>query len=131
MRLLVLDGSLVLPSLVRRLAPEGLDVEEASSFENAIAILAAHPPDAVIANLGPADLPWQELKTFCQNHDPEIPVLFESCVYREPQEAGLDELPQSALFITKPYSMEDLSRAIRLLVLWAKKRPTPPQEQSG
>ena len=131
MRLLVLDGSLVLPSLVRRLAPEGSHVEEASSFDSAVAILTANPPDAVIANLGPADLPWQELKSFCQNHDPKIPVLFESCVFREPQEAGLDGLNHSALFLTKPYSLEDLQKAIRLLVKWVEKTHTPPEALSS
>ena len=126
MRLLVLDGSLVLPSLVRRLAPEGLKIEEATTFERAVAILSANPPDAVIANVGPADLPWHELKSFCQEHSPTIPVLFESCVFQEPQEAGLDDLDPSAIFITKPYSMDDLRRAIRLLVLWAEKSGNPP-----
>ena len=125
MRLLVLDGSLVLPSLVRHVAPEGLQIEEVASFERAVAILAADPPDAVIANVGPA-----ELKDFCQNHSPQIPVLFESCVYREARDAGLDELNQSALFLTKPYSMEDLRRAIRLLVLLAKKRHDPPRAKT-
>ena len=130
MRLLVLDGSLVLPSLVRRLAPEGLQIEEATTFEKAVAILAANPPDAVIANVGPAELPWQELKSYCQNHSPKIPVLIESCVYREAQDAGLDNLNHSALFITKPYSMDELQRAIRLLVLWAEKSGNTPGAQS-
>ena len=131
MRVLVLDGSLVLPSLVRRLAPEGLEVEDVSNFEAAVAILAVNPPDAVIANLGPADLPWQELKSFCQNHNPKIPVIFESCVYRGPREAGLDGLNHSAMFLTKPYSLEDLQKAIRLLVKWAEKSHTPPEALSG
>lgn len=131
MRVLVLDGSLVLPSLVRRLAPEGLEIEEVSSFEGAVAILAANPPDAVIANLGPADLPWQDLKSFCQNHSPKIPVIFESCVYREPQEAGLDGLNHSAMFLTKPYSLEDLQKALRLLMKWVEKTHTPPEALSG
>ena len=129
MRLLVLDGSRVLPSLVRRLADDGLVIEEAQSFEKAVAILAANPPDAVIANVGPADLPWRDLKTFCQNHSPKIPVLFESCVYREARDAGLDDLNHSAMFITKPYSMDELRQAIRLLVWWAKKQPNPPRAQ--
>ena len=131
MRFLVLDGSLVLPSLVRRLAPDGLEIVEAQSFDQAVAMLAADPPDAVIANLGPAELPWQELKTFCQQHSPKIPVLFESCVFREPSDAGLDELNHSAMFMTKPYSVGELEAAIRLLVLWVRKRHEPPAASSG
>jgi DNA-binding NtrC family response regulator len=111
-------------------APEGLRIEEVASFERAVAILAADPPDAVIANVGPAELPWLELKNFCQNHSPQIPVLFESCVYREARDAGLDELNQSAMFLTKPYSLDELRRAIQLLVLWAKRRPHPPRAQT-
>ena len=130
MRFLVLDGSLVLPSLVRRLAPDGLEIVEAQSFDQAVAILTGDPPDAVIANLGPAELPWQELKTFCQRHSPKIPVLFESCVYRQPSDAGLDDLNHSAMFLTKPYSVGELETAIRLLVHWVRKREQPPQASS-
>jgi len=122
MRLLVLDGSLVLPCLVRRLAPPGLEVEEASSFEKAVTVLMADPPDAVIANIGPSELPWQELKDFCQNHTPKIPVLFESCIFQSPDDAGLDDLSHTSFFLNKPYSTEELRTAIRLLVKWAEKR---------
>jgi len=122
MRLLVLDGSRVLPSLVRRLAPAGLEVEEASSFEKAVTTLVADPPDAVIANIGPSELPWQELKDFCQNHKPKIPVLFESCIYQSPYDAGLDDLNHSSFFLNKPYSADELRTAIRLLIKWVEKR---------
>lgn len=131
MRLLVLDGSLVLPSLVRRLAPAEVEVEAADSFERAVARLIAHPPDAVIVNVGPADLPWQQLKSFCEGHTPKIPVLFESCVYRDPAEAGLTPLDPSASFLCKPYSVDDLRSAIRLLISWAAKRGSAGGAESG
>jgi DNA-binding response OmpR family regulator len=131
LRLLVLDGSRVLPSLVRRLAPEDVDIEVADEFDRAVAILTADPPDAVIANVGPSDLPWQELKSFCENHSPTIPVLFESCVYPGPNEAGLDSLNNSAYFLAKPYPLDDLRRAIRLLIRWVEKSDRPPETSSG
>lgn len=131
MRLLVLDGSLVLPSLVRRLVPDDVQVEVADEFDRAVAILTANPPDAVIANVGPSDLPWQELKTFCQNHSPTIPVLFESCVYPGPDEAGLDSLKQSAYFLAKPYPVDDLKKAIRLLIRWVELSGDSPEAHSG
>ena len=131
MRLLVLDGSRVLPSLVRRLVPEGVEVEVADEFDRAIAILTADPPDAVIANVGPSDLPWQELKMFCQNHSPTIPVLFESCVYPGPNEAGLDSLNHSTCFLVKPYPVDDLKKAIRLLIRWVDKSGGHPDASSG
>ena len=40
MHLLVLDGSRVLPSLVRRLAPEGVEVESVDTFDDALKRLA-------------------------------------------------------------------------------------------
>ena len=122
MRLLVLDGSRVLPSLVRRVVPRGTDIVEATSFDHAIDLLTMDPPDGVIVNISPVDLPWQRLKSYCQQHDPAIPVLFESCVYNEPSEAGLDDLNQSSYFLPKPYSIDDLRLALRLLVKWIDKR---------
>ena len=130
-RLLVLDGSLVLPSLVRRLVPENVEIEVADEFDRAVAILTGDPPDAVIANVGPSDLPWQELKSFCQNHSPKIPVLFESCVYPGPDEAGLDSLNHSAYFLAKPYPVEDLKKAIRLLIRWVERTGSRPEAESG
>ena len=131
MRLLVLDGSLVLPSLVRRLVPDDVQIEVANEFDRAVAILTADPPDAVIANVGPSDLPWQDLKSYCQNHSPPIPVLFESCVYPGPAEAGLDSLNHSAYFLAKPYPVDDLRKAIRLLIRWVERSNNPPEAHSG
>lgn len=108
MRLLVLDGSRLLASLVRHLLAEPVEIEEAHCFEEAMDRLRDHPPDALIANVTPAELPWRELKRFCQRHDPQIPVLFESCVYRTPFEAGIGDLNHSAAFLPKPYDLEAL-----------------------
>ncbi len=108
MRLLVVDGSRLLVSLVRRLVREPIDVEVADSFEEALAVLMRDPPDALIVNVTPADHPWGELKAVCQRHEPKIPVIFESCVYQTPLEAGLGNLNHSAAFLPKPYELEAL-----------------------
>jgi DNA-binding response OmpR family regulator len=126
MRLLVLDGSQVLHSLVRRLAPEGVAVERAPTFDRAIALLVGNPPDAVMVNIGPADLPWQRFQGFCQSHSPKIPVLFESCIYRDAAEAGLDALDPSAQFLAKPYSADLLKAQIERLIdcaAWCRTHP--------
>ncbi|MCP4205291.1 MAG: response regulator [bacterium] len=112
MRYLILDGSRILASLVRRLSPANVEVEEVGSFDEAMEVLRRNPPDAVIVNLGPADLPWQELKTYCKNHRPKIPVLFESCVYQTPLDAGIGDLNHSATFLLKPYGLEELRTAL-------------------
>jgi DNA-binding NtrC family response regulator len=116
MRLLILDGSRILASLVRRLVPEEVAVEEVRTFDEALASLHEAPPDALIVNLAPAELPWGELKIYCQNHRPKIPVLFESCVYNSPDEAGIGPLNHSARFLTKPYPVETLRQELNHLL---------------
>ncbi len=125
MRLLVLDGSRVLRSVVGRLAPPGVELEVAESLEEAMKVLRRDPPHAVIANLTPVGLPWEELKTFCQRQSPPIPVLFESCVHQSAEEAGLSPLNHSAFFLAKPYGIEELRRHLALLVTAAADRLRP------
>ena len=135
MHLLVLDGSTVLPALVRRLAPQGVDVECAKTFEEARQRLTERPPEAMIVNLTPARLPWRDLQSLCQKHDPPIPVLYESCVHRSPDDAGLSTLNGSGRFLEKPYSLPQLREEIERLVQVATDRdhppdPSPPSRQA-
>ncbi len=116
MHLLVLDGSRVLPSLVRRLAPPEVDVQSAATFAEARLRLEQSPPQAMIVNLTPAELPWQELQSLCQGHSPPIPVLYESCVHHSPAEAGLTSLNHSGRFLEKPYSLDELRSEIQRLI---------------
>lgn len=125
MRLLVLDGSRVLHSLVRRLAPPEVEVVSALTFAEAVASFERNPPDAAIVNLTPSELPWRHLKSLCQTHEPPIPVLFESCVYSSPDEAGLGCLDRSATFLTKPYRLADLRCEIERLLRLAGRGPAP------
>jgi len=96
------------------------------AFEEAVASIADDPPDAAIVNLTPCGLPWRELKAACQRHEPPIPVLFESCVFRSPDEAGLGRLDASAAFLTKPYPLSQLRREIDRLLLAAAGDEQPP-----
>ncbi|MGB5816101.1 MAG: hypothetical protein WBH85_01755 [Thermoanaerobaculia bacterium] len=106
--------------VVRHLAPAEVEIEGADSFDQAVRKLRADPPDALIVNVVPVDLNWHDLKTFCESHSPRIPVLFESCVYRNPEEAGLGALDDSASFLTKPYHMDRLREEIDRLVASAR-----------
>jgi DNA-binding response OmpR family regulator len=119
MRLLILDGSRILASLVERLTPEGVEVEEVATFDEAVRSLHESPPDAVIANVGPTELPWRDFKKYCRDHRPQIPILFESCVYESPDEAKLGRLEDSAAFLTKPYGLADLRNQLRYLLSFA------------
>ena len=116
MRLLVLDGSRMLPSVVRRLVPAGVEIEAASTFDEALTILRLDPPQGMIVNLGPADLPWGDVQRLCHEHQPEIPVLFESCIHTCPRDAGLADLDPSAAFLAKPYSLADLKLQIERML---------------
>lgn len=116
MRLLVLDESQVLVSVVKRVVPASVEVETAGTFEAAWQVLRQRTPDAVIANLGPNDLPWDSMRAYCQEHDPKIPVLFESCVHRSPTEAGLGPLNHNAVFIRRPCPLDELKAEIDRLV---------------
>jgi len=114
--------------VVRHLTPAEVEVEEAHSFDQAVGKLRTDPPDALIVNVIPVDLNWHDLKTFCETHSPRIPVLFESCVYRSPEEAGLGALDDSASFLTKPYHVDQLRAEIDRLLASAQSQihsPTP------
>lgn len=116
MRLLVLDGSRMLPSLVRRLVPPGVTVESAASFAEARERLARRPPQALIVNLTPVELPWRELQRLCEEHIPPIPVLYESCVHASPREVGLESPNGSWRFLSKPYPLASLEAEIARLL---------------
>jgi DNA-binding NtrC family response regulator len=123
--ILVLDGSRVLLTLVKRLAPPGVEVEFAATFDEALKRLALRPPQALIVDLTPADLPWAELHRLCSKYDPPIPVLYESCIYHNLVEAGLPDLDGTGHFLEKPYSVEQLGREIEHLVRTAGGEPVP------
>lgn len=129
MHLLVLDGSRVLHSLVKRLAPEGVAVETAANFDEARQRLIDHPPQAMIVNLTPAELPWRELQSLCQGHSPPIPVLYESCVHRGPDDAGLASLNHSGRFLEKPYTMDELRDELLRLMAAAESEVAEPGPQ--
>ncbi len=131
--LLVLDGSRVLLSIVRRLVPEGVRVESVSTFDEALKRLALDPPDGLIVNLTPSDLPWRELQSLCERHSPPIPVLYESCVHHSPLDAGLASLTHNGHFLEKPFSLPELQAEIARLVAVAAgrsltRRMSPPQD---
>jgi DNA-binding response OmpR family regulator len=137
LRILVLDGSRVLPSLVQRMLRYEDRVETTDSFQDARRTLMERPPDALIVNLTPTDLPWQELKDLCERHTPPIPVIYESCVFKSAADAGIGELNGCSAFLRKPYPLSDLRKQLRLLLRTsapqhrATHRPAPPIAPGG
>ena len=116
MRLLVLSGSRVLPSVVARVAPAGVEVESARTLADASRRLRDHPPEAMIVNVRPASAPWEELRDLCEHHNPPIPVLYESCVFHDPADAGLGQLSRCGHFLEKPYTISELRKEVEWLV---------------
>jgi len=116
MRLLVLDGSRVLCHLICRLVPKDVEVEYTASFDEAMDVLVRHAPDAVIVDVAPTSLPWHRFQEICCQHDPPIPVLFESCVVDRPEDAGLGTLCECSDFLAKPYHPDQLRDQIDRLL---------------
>jgi DNA-binding response OmpR family regulator len=121
MRLLVLDGSRVLQSLVDRLAPDGVEVRHTESFDGALEAVRGGRLDAVIVDVTPTDLPWQEFCDACCDHNPPIPVLFESCVSETLEGLALGENSVYIDFLAKPYHIDELRKHIQQLVRSAER----------
>lgn len=128
MRLLVLDGSKLLPWTVRRLVPADVEIEIAASSVDALRVLRDHPPDAAIVNVDPGGPPWQEIGRLCLERRPPIPVLFESNVFRSASEACV-ELRRGVAFLPSSARTPELRGALdRLLAV--REAPALPAEES-
>ena len=112
MRLLVLSGSHVVPSLIEYLTPSDVEVTSTDSFEKAMHQLEGPAPDALVVDVGHVHLPWCELETLCAQHSPPVPVLFESALYSTPKAAGVDHLGASSSFLGAPYDLPRLREEI-------------------
>jgi DNA-binding response OmpR family regulator len=91
-------------------------VESASCFKEAQRILQNEPPDALIVNLTPTDLPWRALKDICDSHQPPIPVIYESCVFKNAADAGIGDLSANSTFLPKPYPLKELKQQLRKML---------------
>lgn len=125
----MLDGSPVLRSVVQRVAPPDVAVESAESFDEALARLCEDPPDALIVNISPIDLPWTELQAACRQADHPIPTLFESCIHRSAEEAGIETGDDYTAFLAKPYPLNALRARIEWLVRTVERDETGPVER--
>jgi len=130
-RLLVLDGSRILPTLVQRIAPPGVEAYAVSTIEEAIDEIRLGQAQAVIANIGPANLPWKELQRICEESKPPIPVLFESCVHQSLEEAGMGRAREWSAFVVKPYPLDELRKQVEQLTARAARAAVGAGEIGG
>lgn len=127
MRLLLLDDSRVLPWLVRRMVPPGVQVQVTHSFSDALRRISEDPPEAIMVNLPLAKLPWRRFHEMCTGHQPPIPVLYESCTHSGVAEAGVSFQEGYADFLPSPWTAALLRSRIASLIDAADRarRPVP------
>jgi hypothetical protein len=120
---MVLDESRVLPWVVKRVCPPGTEVLGFTSFTEALRALCERPPDAAVVSVTPAHLPWRDFQHLCALHVPPVPVLYESCLFSSPAEAGLEPLEGWAEFLPKPAPKAELQAAMyRLMAVSSESR---------
>ena len=112
----MLDESRVLPWVVERVCPKGTEVLALTDFEEAARTVRETPPDAVVASVPPAHLPWREFQHACASGVPPVPVLYVSCLHANAAEAGLAPLEGDAEFLRKPTPRAELEAALARLL---------------
>jgi DNA-binding NtrC family response regulator len=106
-RVLVVDGSHLMVWLVQTLAPDDVQVVQASRFPDAESLLTSDPPDAAIFNLTPSTLEWSRLISLCHEHTPPIPFILCSTLDGElPADLRLPCPPLAV--VRKPARISDL-----------------------
>ena len=127
MRLLVLDESQLLAWMVEQFCPPGTEVLPLASFEDARRVILDSSPDAAVVSMTPAHVPWRELQDLCASRTPPVPVLFESCVFSNAEEAGLEPGQSLSWFLRKPASSSDFEKALARLLEAARLAGRPPE----
>jgi DNA-binding NtrC family response regulator len=115
LNILVVDESRVLPWLVKRLARDRVEVLEADSFDDAMAMVSQRAIDAAIVSVTPAFIPWRDFQGACAARSPAIPVLYESCLATTLGALGLEPCEGWAAVLAKPASRGELEGALELL----------------
>ena len=109
--LLVEDDPIVLDCTAQLLADGGCDVRRASSFDEAMAALAAGPlPAVLVTDISLADdRGGLDLARTVAERWPEVKLLIVSGEHRPPPE----DYPEGALFFTKPYAQGALLAMVK------------------
>ena len=125
MRLLVLDQSRILPWLIRHELPAEIEVDAVFSLSEAVRLVLDGAPDAAVVSLPPAHLPWRAFQYLCANRRPPVPVLYESCLFAGPREAGLEPGDGWVEFLPKPAARSALRAALGRLLAAAEGARSP------
>ncbi|MFG1480766.1 response regulator transcription factor [Xanthobacter sp. V4C-4] len=113
-RLLVVDDEPAIRKLLAAgLGTQGYEVDSAATAAEAIAQMAARPPDLVILDLGLPDLPGKALLQRWRAAGITIPVVILSS---RTDEAGIVEALDAGAddYVTKPFGMNELIARLRV-----------------
>ena len=107
--LIVEDEFLIRTLLADTLAHEGYDVFEAGSVLEAVAVLGQQRIDAIVTDVDmPGGLSGLDLAKMISSKHMSIPVIIASGGHKLRQ----DELPGDAVFVSKPYRLEDIATLV-------------------
>jgi DNA-binding NtrC family response regulator len=107
--LIVEDEFLIRVLLADTLALEGYDVFEAGSVLEAVAVLGQQRIDAIITDVDmPGGLSGLDLAEMVSSKHMSIPVIVASGGHKLRE----DELPGDAVFVSKPYRLEDIATMV-------------------
>jgi two-component system KDP operon response regulator KdpE len=118
------DETPILRALVTNLRVRGYEVDAATTGEEALAIAARHPPDAVILDLGLPGLGGLDVIRGLRGWT-NAPIIILSA--RDAQAAKVDALDLGADdYITKPFGMDELLARLRAALRRAAPTPSEP-----
>ncbi len=114
--LLVDDEPVVRRTVGRALERAGYEVHVASTAQEALELLVAHPPiAAVVSDIMMDDVHGPALVRQLRTLRPHLPAVFMSG--ETPELLGAGELPESTLFVPKPFEPETLLLALTQVLL--------------
>jgi two-component system KDP operon response regulator KdpE len=123
-RILVVDDE---PAIQRAIAPllrtRGYDVEAAMSGAEALAIVASHPPDLIVLDLGLPDLEGTEVCRRVRSTS-QVPVIVLSARGAEADKVHALDLGADD-YVTKPFGPEELLARIRVALRRVAADPVP------
>lgn len=115
--LIVEDDALIASSLERALGVQGYEVSTATTVADAVAALAARPPDLVLLDLGLPDGDGSTVAHHAARHHPEVPVIVLTARSGEIDivlglEAGAVD------YVVKPFRLAELLARIASHLRW-------------
>jgi two-component system KDP operon response regulator KdpE len=124
--LLVDDEASIQRAVVPLLRSRGYDVESASTGADALKIVAAHPPDLIVLDLGLPDVEGSEVCRRVREHS-SLPIIILSARGSEADKVAALDLGADD-YVTKPFGPEELLARIRV---WLRRIPADERTDSG